>query len=195
MIQKLSQITKVAPGHPFRGSVKEKPGAGVFVVQLKDVSLGGPVNWEACMETTLTSKKEPDWLQEGDILFSSRGKRYFAVLASGMNIARKYVPVPHFYVLRIKSDLVLAEFLVWLLNQKPCQQYFEKQAEGSVTKSIRRTLLADTPITLPPIEKQRTIVQLDKTLKKEQQRVLQLIQNGENLMNTISKNLYATGNQ
>ena len=84
---------------------------------------------------------------------------------------------------------VQPEYLVWLLNQRPCQRYFEQKAEGTLTKSIRRTVLEDTPITIPPLAKQQAIAGLAQTLRQKQQIFDQYLRNGERLLNAIAIDL------
>ena len=49
---------------------------------------------------------------------------------------------------------LLPEYLAWWLNQEPSQRYFEQNAEGSQVKSIRRSVLAETPLALPALRQQ-----------------------------------------
>ncbi|MEB4593205.1 hypothetical protein VSS37_19670 [Candidatus Thiothrix sp. Deng01] len=78
---------------------------------------------------------------------------------------------------------------MWWLNQYPSQQYFQREAEGSVTKSIRRSVLENVPIVVPSPGKQYAIIQLANTLAREQQALAQLRRSGEHLMNTIANDL------
>jgi restriction endonuclease S subunit len=84
---------------------------------------------------------------------------------------------------------VLPEYLAWLLNQRPCQRYFEQNAEGTLTKSIRRNVLEDTPVVVPPLAEQRAVVELAESIKRERQVMEQLLRNGEQLMSTIAYQL------
>lgn len=59
--------------------------------------------------------------------------------------------------MRINRFDVLPEYLTWLLNQSPCQKYLEQNAEGSMSKSIRRSVLEETPIAIPPLVKQKRL--------------------------------------
>lgn len=84
---------------------------------------------------------------------------------------------------------------MWLINQAPVQRYFEQNAEGTLTKSIctksiRRSVLEDAPVVIPPLAKQRAILGMAKTLAEEQKLVQTLINNGERMMATIAKDLF-----
>src|SRR5690554_3107251 len=192
----LKQIASINAGYPFRGKIPEVYDSTVIAVQMRDISLPDGVNWAECITTNLTGKRKPDFLQHGDILVAGRGNHNYAVLID-INKANKTlgltveaVASPHFFVVRIQQENVLPEFVAWLLNQPYCQRYFEQNSEGSLTKSIRRSVLEETPMVIPPLEKQKTIVALANAINEEHKLMQQLIQNGERTLNAIANDLY-----
>ncbi len=193
-ILKLKQTVDISAGHAFRGKITEVAGAGVYVVNVKDVSLDAGIDWSRCIETEISSKREPDWLQPGDILFTGRGSHNFAVLVDAAitnctQNGRGAVAAPHFYVARITNQHALPEYLVWFLNQQPCQRYFQRESEGSLTKSIRRSVLENTPLAMPAMTTQLNIVQLARNIQHQQHTAEQFIRNGKTVMNAIANDL------
>jgi restriction endonuclease S subunit len=186
---KLKQYTTITVGYPFREKIAEVVRSGILAVQMKDVSVNEGIYWSNCIETELPGKREPDWLLNGDILFTARGSKNYAVLVDKKLIGRKAVASPHFYVIRCKNTELLPEYLVWLINQNHCQRYFKREAEGSFTKSIRRSVLEETPIAIPSISKQRSIIHLANFLKEKKMIFEKLTRNYEILMNTIANDL------
>jgi restriction endonuclease S subunit len=186
----LADIATISSGHPFRGKIPEVGGSGSWVIQMKDASPQEGIDWAGCIQTAITGKREPDWLKEGDILVAARGSNNYAVLVDfPPDTSIKAVAAPYFYVIsQLRSD-VLPAYLTWLLNQTPCQRYFEQNAEGTLTKSIRRTVLECTPVAIPPLAKQQAIIALVSTLRQEQQIVEQLLRNGEGLLSSIAFDL------
>jgi len=191
---KLKQVVTIESGYPFRGRVAEVQDASVVVVQMKNISPVDGINWSECVGTHLTGKREPSWLQSGDILVAARGSRNYAVKVdlNMLQIGVRAVASPHFFVLSIKNNAVLSDYLVWFLNQAPCQRYFEQNAEGSLTKSIRRSVLEDVPVAVPPLKKQQAIIGLSQVLHQEKRTLEQLLHNGERLMGSIATELLAT---
>lgn len=185
---KLSQIAKVAAGHPFRGKIIESSGSDILVVQMKDATDEG-ISWMSCVQTRLDSKRTPAWLSLGDILVAARGSHNYAILVDESLDGRKALAAPHFFVVTCQQRTVLPEYLLWLLSQGPCQRYFQKEAEGSLTKSIRRQVVENTPIAIPPLEQQRSVIALAKTLKQEQKLANQLIHNGQILMDRLASDV------
>ena len=96
---------------------------------------------------------------------------------------------PTFLSSGVKLSQLRPGFLAWLLNRPPSQHYFQREAEGTLTKSIRRSVLGATPVVLPPLDKQDTIINLANAINKKQQLMEQLIRNGETLMNGIANDL------
>lgn len=128
-------------------------------------------------------------MREGDILVAGRGNRYYAVMVRDIpnNIAA--LAAPQFYVIRVSVNHLLPEFLVWQLNQVPCQNYLEKNSEGTSSKSIRASVLIDVTITVPPLDKQRTVLELNRVVENERKAAESLIVNGEQLLASIAKGL------
>lgn len=191
-ILKLNQIARVDAGYPFRGKIPEEVDTGVVAVQMKDVSISEGIAWSQCLSTDITNKRDPGWLHAGDILIAARGSHNYAVqVDDGLSAAGlKAVAAPQFFVIRITHPSVLPGYLVWLLNQVPCQRYFEQNAEGTLTKSIRRSVVEATAITVPSISRQQAIVALADVLRHEQRLYKQLLLNGELMMSAIAKDLY-----
>ncbi len=184
---KLVDITTIAAGHPFRGKIREKSGSGIRAIQMKDISSDQSIFWKGVTETEVIGKKNPDWLVNGDILFAARGARNYAVLIN--DVLGKVVSAPQFYVLRVMGKSLLPEFLVWQLNQKSVQNYFESTSEGTLTKSVRRSVLESTEICIPPLQEQEQVLGLYKTLKAEKAVCAELTRNADKLMNVIASSV------
>lgn len=144
------------------------------------------MDWSSVVETEITGRRT-DWLTDGDILFAARGSRNYAALVE--RCPEHTVASPHFFIIRVKREDVLPEYLVWFLNQVPTSRYFQREAEGSRTLSIRRSVLENTPIAVPSLERQQQIVALQATLRREQQIAEQLVRNGETMMDAIAADL------
>ena len=189
----LNNIATIRAGYPFRGKIPEQADAPVVVVQMKNITWHEGIRWSECTRTRLAGKRTPDYLLASDILVVARGSHNYAIqVGQGPSAPpRQAVAAPHFYMVRLEERGILPEFMVWLLNQPPIQHYFAQHAEGTLTKNIRRTILADTPIVEPPpLARQRAIVALANTQRKEYRLMQQWIQNSERMMNAITSDLY-----
>ena len=185
----LHQICRIASGYPFRGRIEESSDSNVKVVQMKDVSLDNPINWSECLTVELNGRRAPDYLRSGDILFVARGNRNYAVQIDEIPDGIQAVASPHFFVIGVQDTSLTPDFLTWFLNQTPCQNYFEQNAEGTMAKSIRRSVLEQTPIAIPSLQKQAAIVKLHKSHIQHNYVIQQLLANSNQMMSAIATDL------
>jgi len=185
---KLKEIAVFRAGYPFRGRIEEIPGAGVRVIQMKDVDPSKGISWSGLSETELTGRKQPDLLNPEDILFLARGFRNFAVQLD--KITGSVVASPHFFHITLKPESnILPAFLAWQINQVPAQQHLKTSALGTSIPSIRRAELAELPIAIPPIEKQRQVVALEQAWQREQEVIANLKNNMKQTMTGLAQQL------
>lgn len=184
---KLKWVSSIVPGHPFRGAMPISIDSGIKVVQMKDLSENSKIDWAATTQVQLESKKEPDWLTDGDILFAARSTRNIASLVE--SCPPNVLAAPYFYVIRLNQKKVLPKFLAWQLNQGPLQKYFQRESEGSITKSIKKSSLEEVEIAIPTIEIQQKIISMAEIFDREKEICQKLINNGESIMNSIAVNI------
>lgn len=181
----LGTLAELRVGYPFRGAVALIAGGSVPVVQMKDVSAMGAMDWGAVVRTGLTGRREPDWLASGDVLFVARGNHYYAAALEA--VPDRSVCGPHLYHLRLKrGSAVLPEFLAWQINQPPIQRLLRQAAEGSNQLSIRRAELEALPISVPSLAVQEQIVRLAQAAARERALLDQLILNRERQLSALA---------
>lgn len=186
----LSEVADVRLGHPFRGTVPEVDGGSARVVQIRDLSRDGLKDCDALLRTELGGRKNPDWLQDKDVLFVAKGSNAYA--APVLRAPERTVCSQHIYVVRVKEqNTVLPAFLAWQLNQPPAQRYLRQSAEGSHQLSIRRSVLDATHIRIPPLDQQRTVVELERLARMEREAMQSLIKNRETELAILAERLLA----
>ena len=184
----LREVATITAGHPIRDAVRDLPGGEIAVVQIKNVDAETGVDWSAVARTHLTSRREPDWLKPGDVLFSARGGRNVAICMD--QPPPKAVASPHFFLLRVRSSTpVLPEFLAWQMNLPSAQQYFAQSATGSYIKSIRRSVLEDLTLLVPTLERQQLLVRLANAAHREKQILERLIENRRQELDLLAEEL------
>lgn len=184
----LVAAVRVRAGYPFRGSVEEDPSGEVLAVQMKDVDIDAGVKWRDVIRTSLAGRKEPDWLKAGDVLFVSKGARFYAVCID--DPPERAVCSPHFFHLQVAPDReLLPAFLAWQINQPPFQRQILQAAEGSSQLSIRRPVLESLMLSVPSLAVQRSIVELDGLARLERRTLYRLIQNRELQIQALAEDL------
>ena len=184
----LDSLAEVRSGYPFRGSVPVVENGSVRVVQMRDVDPAGEVDWSGVASTELEGRKDPDWIAAGDVLFASRGHRYYAACVDA--VPGRAICGQHLFHMRIRpSAQVLPTFLAWQINQPPLQKLLGKMAEGSSQLSIRRGILESLPIALPSLAAQQKIMALVELAKQEQAGYLALIRTREKQLEALVEGL------
>lgn len=184
----LEQIASIQAGFPFRGSIAEVAGGSVRAVQMKDVDPERGIDWGGVIRTELPGRKEPDWLQPDDVLFVSRGNRFYAVCVD--KPPGPAVCNPHFFHLRVKPEAgVLPRFLAWQINQPPFQRQLQQAAEGSSQLSIRRPVLEALSLNVPGLADQQRIVALADLARQERQTLHRLIRNREQQLEALAEKM------
>jgi hypothetical protein len=188
----LAEAVGVRAGYPFRGTIEDVPDGSVRAVQMKDMDPVEGIRWGSVLSTELAGRRQADWLLPDDVLFVSRGSRFYAVCVDVT--PGPAVCGPHLFHLRVKpgSDLIPA-FLVWQINQPPFQRALQRSAEGSSQLSVRRPVLEALPIGIPPRADQHRIVELARLARRERQLHEQLIRNRERLFESIAESMTGAG--
>lgn len=185
---KLHEIANIEAGHPFRGAIPKHDHGDCQVIQVRDIDADGKINWDGMICTQITGRKQPEWLRKGNIIFAARGARNLATCMP--NLDRPVVCAQHFFRITLKTtDSILPEFIAWQLNQIPLQRYFRQSAEGSAQVSIRRAVLEQAMITLPPLEQQIMLTRFTDKALKEKQLLTKLIDNRRQQIVAIANDL------
>jgi restriction endonuclease S subunit len=185
----LSDLATIAAGYPLRGAVDALPEGDVAVIQMGDVSAEGGIDWYNVSRVTLPRSRDESYLRKGDVIFTTRGARNFALAID--DIQGQAVCSPHFFVIRIMPQWnLLPEFLAWQINQRPVQEYFQREATGSFILNIRRDVMEATPIAFPDLAKQHSIVALADTALAESAALNRLIKNRHDELEAIAMDLY-----
>lgn len=184
----VGRLATLQGGYPFRGSIEESVDGGALAVQMKDVDAHRGVYWPGVTRTTLAGRKQPDWLKAGDVLFVSKGARFYAVCLDEPPSAA--VCSPHFFLLRVLPQApMLPTFLAWQINQPPFQRQLQQAAEGSSQLSIRRPVLESLTVCVPSLADQQRIVALADLARRERRALHQLINNRERQIHALAEGL------
>jgi hypothetical protein len=188
----LQALADIKPGYPFRGAIKNNPNGTAHVVQIRHLDpvhgFGDDRLGDLLDRVTLSGKRKPDYLCPGDLLFVSRGSRFFAAIVPD-TIPEHTVCSPHFFLIRLTESsrsCITPEFLAWQINHQQAQLYLSRGRQGSLQPSVSKTLLKALPITLPSLERQRLVTSFHRALKEEAALMAALIENREQQLRALS---------
>jgi len=194
MFCRLTDVSSIYSGYPFRGRIIEKSDGFAHVVQMKEVDRFNGIRWGHLTLADLPGRAPSRWLESGDIVFVARGASNYAVVAD--TPPERTVLSPHFFQIRIyENSEILPEFLAWQLNQAPAQKYFAQSAEGSAVVGVRKGMLENLEIICPPLSEQKQIMQAVHCWNEQQQLIQSISDKHQQLMVAIAKNVFnkATG--
>lgn len=169
----LGSMTAIQNGIPLREAVSYHPEGSVHVVQMKDLSPEHGLNLATLTPTHIEDVKADAWLQVGDVLFSGKGSRFFAVPLT--DLPERTVASPHLTILRIKDqNLLIPAYLAWIINSEAAQAHLKGSATGAVVQYIPRQSLSQLPIPLPALDIQQRITQVAAAWREERELTEQL---------------------
>ncbi|WP_157603642.1 restriction endonuclease subunit S [Spirosoma telluris] len=137
----------------------------VGFLQTSDVDSFGRLLPDAPRSTTalLDSQLERAWVQPGDVLLANKGARYVAVFYS--DAYPRVVASGSFYILRVLDSMtLLPEFLACYLNLRATQYQLQVRiGNPSTVSTLNKKDLLDLFVTVPPLEIQRALVELNNS--------------------------------
>ena len=158
MVQcRLGDIASVQTGYSFRSAVEYDKAGSVRVIQMRDLGDDHTVQVDrlGCVDMDASPSQQ---VFVGDVILRSRGDVATSAIVS-TDPGRAVVAAPLLRI-RVSDPRVAAEYLNWFINQPPAQAYLSKNAEGSNVKMITKRTLEELEVELPPLERQREIVEL-----------------------------------
>jgi restriction endonuclease S subunit len=175
-ILELGRLVNITGGFPFRSAIEALPPGDVGVLQMSNVDGLGLIDWSKTVRVRLPDERRPNFIASGDIILAARGTNNYAAMIE--HVEGPVVCTSQFFSIRVREPKELdTRFLVWQLNQKPCQDYLKREATGSYILNIRRDVLDRMPIALPPYQQQSIIAELAKAATRERVALSRLIEN------------------
>ncbi|MHB2027022.1 MAG: restriction endonuclease subunit S [Elusimicrobiota bacterium] len=198
---KLNDLAEIQIGYQHRDSAR--PVSAVTTgthrfIQIKDLDLEGrfksevldrggivPYIWlSGLFGVTPSSDARRYQVDQGDVLFLSRGQRSIAVAIP--DPLQETIAAYYFYILRPDRSRILPEYLAWFINQPSAQVYLETNRMGSHIKMVPKPALEQLEIALPSIATQGSIVQLEKLRQAEEHAMVRLIKARKKLIDGLA---------
>jgi hypothetical protein len=179
---RLNKIAKIQSGYISRGKIEPREYGTHFLLQAKNVD-GHRLTYvaDSLIRFSPTLARKDRILETGDVLFMARGVRNYSLLMR--EIPDSVLAAACFFVVTVSSDQVLPAYLSWYLNQPPAQNYLSRHSgRGVHMPVVRRSVLENLDVPLPPLEAQKKIAELDALMRQEQQLLDKLAQKRKNLI-------------
>lgn len=119
------------------------------------------------------SKVQKHLLLDGDILLAAKGLSNFSSVYHE-NMGKSVASSSFLVISIIDNNVIIPDYLCWILNKEDSITYFQSNAAGSSIPSISKTMVEDYEINIPCIQTQRKIVEISLLQQQEQQLYQQL---------------------
>lgn len=185
-LYKLGDIAEIAIGYQHRERVSHVEHGTHRLIQGKDIvrseeladdsdhQSGWRVLTQELDRVTPKGNAGRYRIQPGDLLFVSRGTTNIAVpLVEPFVKPMPFdwdtlIPAYVFYILRPDHQRVLPEYLAWFINQRPAQAFLARHSRGTLVKLLPKSVFEELEVPVPPLEKQRLIVELEHLRAREE---------------------------
>lgn len=158
------------------------------LLNLRSIQPQGKVDTALCETFYATEYLNPDYLtHEGDVVIRLTAP-YTAVLIT--TELEGYVIPSSFIVVRVKKELLLPEYLVWLLNSQLSKKQIYDGAITNMLGGIKPRFFAEINVDPLPINQQKIIAQLSLLAQREAQLLHDLAEEKEKYYDQTINKIY-----
>lgn len=171
--KRLADIAEVHSGYHARSRIEPAEAGSHFLLQLSDFNDDRTkVDSGALIRFSPSSVRGDQELRNGDVLFLAKGGKPFGFAVE--DLPGPALAAGHFFILR-PTGHVRSGYLAWALNQAPARRYFAKYSGGTRIQLVRRRALEGFPLTVPSIERQDWIIEVNRLMLRERELYEQLV--------------------
>ncbi|MBV1768612.1 MAG: restriction endonuclease subunit S [Candidatus Desulforudis sp.] len=187
MRTELRELARVQMGYSFRTRLELMEPGEIAVLQMRDLTDENRVDCSGLLRIEMEKLKEHHLVKPGDLVFRSRGQvSTSAILTEDPGKAVVAAPLLR---IRVNSQSVLPEYLHWFINQPTAQAFLASRAKGTAQKMISKQALESLEVCVPPLDRQRTIVELAVLVEEEQNLMNRLAGKRRQYVSTIMMQL------
>jgi len=179
----LKDIAEITSGLLFRSAIKPVSDGKHCVIQIKDTS-NNIIDWAKLSRVNIDGVREDLVLRNGDILFRSRGDKNTAVVVK--DCPGNCVAASQLFIIRLKEQAFLLDYLAWYINQKPAQRYFDQNARGSYIRLINKQVLGLLKVSVLPLDVQEKIIKVHQLSLEEKQLVAKIQEKRKQLIDAAT---------
>ena len=167
---KAGKLTRIRAGYQSRKAVRHDPGGSHALLQLRDFDdERREIAVERMARIVPGSIAKEQVLRDGDVVFLAKGARNFAFVPTGL--PEPALVASYFFILR-PCERIEAGYLAWYLNLESTRRLLSRYVgQGTHMPVVRREVLENLAVPVPPMTTQRGIIALAK-LADEQGRLL-----------------------
>lgn len=157
-------LKSIANGFQYGTSSKSDISGLIPVIRMGNLQ-NGIIDWNGLKYTSELSEINKYALEAGDVLFNRTNSPDLVGKTSIYESDRNAIFAGYLIRIKNKKDILLSEYLNYFLNSQYGREWCKQvRTDGVGQSNISASMLATSPIPLPPIEEQREIVNIVQQL-------------------------------
>jgi len=193
MKKTLRGVADIQIGYQLPGRVPHDSAAAYRIIRMRDINDAGRLCTEKMAWFTPQRDAARYAVRDGDVVFQARGSRNKAFVLRDVPTAT--LASNHFYIVRMRSDAVLPEFLAWFVNQPSAQTHLTGKAQGTTMMLVPKEAFESLEVDVPPLDVQRKIVELAALRQLERNLIENLELKRDTLIRALSLRAVARGTE
>lgn len=181
---KLKELVKIISGFQSRSTIEAESEGSHHLLQIRDYSEDrNTIDVNSIIRFSPKSIREEQFLRGNDIIFLAKGAKIFAQVPR--HLPEQTIPASYFYILRPMAEID-SEYVAWFLNRANTRQWISRQSgAGAHMPVVRRGVLENLVINIPPKKTQGALVAVSQLINKEQQLYTELAEKRAQYLNAL----------
>ena len=161
----LDRLADIASGYHVGTKIEDEPAGRIPLLQLRDLE-AQHVRSDGVARVSNAEFRRHHRVRPGDVLFGARGVTRPAALVDE-TVPDGAVATSQLFVLRVTDDRLDPAYLAWYLNTEAAEAFFDTFERGAVVRFIPKSVLAELPVPLPPLGRQRALAEAGRLARRE----------------------------
>ena len=182
---KIKDIADIQIGYQFRKKIEPVTDGTYAVIQMRNFDDNNNLINSGLRRVKLPELPDKYLVNKNAILFLSRGQSNFAYQIT--DTLENTIAASYFFILKIRSDKILPEYLAWCINQAPAQVYLHNFARrGTHMPLVPKSAFENLKVHVPDIGTQKRIVKLNRLLDRENELIRKFQEKRSLLIRSLS---------
>lgn len=156
-IKQIKDIADVILGYTFRSTLEKEKNGDILVLQARNITESLIIKEKDLLRVNLGNNRTNALVNNNDVVLSSRGsfKSAVAQISSQRVVASSSV-----YLVRLKANELLPEYLAIYLNSSLAQKQIKELSTGVVINSLLRRSVEGIGVWIPSLENQQKAIEV-----------------------------------
>lgn len=155
--KQLKEIAEVILGYTFRSKLEKQANGDVLVLQARNIIEDLLIKEDDLLRVDLGNNRTNAFAKNDDVVLSSRGSFKAAVMKTDSD---SVIASSSVYLLRLKTEKVLPEYLAIYLNSDYSQKQIKEKITGVVINALLKRNVEELEIVIPSIEAQKKVISI-----------------------------------